>query len=70
MSPSSSQSQNKQTQITESPATFLPALKGINSVRKYLIKFVANDNIMATINSADNEVQSSAETKEASPYFS
>jgi hypothetical protein len=55
-----------QTGITEPPATFLPALVGINTVRKYLINVAVNDTMMAMINSTENEVQSSAESEKIS----
>jgi hypothetical protein len=41
---------------SESPATFLSALEGIDTVRKYLMKFDADDNTMAVLSSTENEV--------------
>lgn len=41
---------------SESPATFLPELEDIDSVRKYLMRFDVSDNIMAVLSSIENEV--------------
>jgi hypothetical protein len=41
---------------SEPPATFLSALEGIDTVRKYLMKFDVNDNTMAALSSLENEV--------------
>jgi hypothetical protein len=41
---------------SEPPATFLSALEGIDTVRKYLMKFDANDNTIAALSSIENEV--------------
>jgi hypothetical protein len=41
---------------SEPPATFLSALEGIDTVRKYLMKFDVNDNMMAALSSIENEV--------------
>jgi hypothetical protein len=38
-------------------AMFLSALDGVNSMRKYLIKFDDEDYIMAALCSSENEVQ-------------
>jgi hypothetical protein len=40
---------------SEPPATILSALKDTETVRKYLIKFDVNDNMMATLSSTENE---------------
>jgi hypothetical protein len=40
----------------EPPATFLCALEGIDTVRKYLMKFDVDDNTMASLSSIENEV--------------
>jgi hypothetical protein len=40
----------------EPPATFLSALEGINTVRKYLMKFDVDDNTTAALSSIENEV--------------
>jgi hypothetical protein len=41
----------------EPPKNFLSALEGINTVRKYLIKFDVDDNMMAALSSTGKEVQ-------------
>jgi hypothetical protein len=41
---------------SEPPATFLSALEGIHTVRKYRMKFDVNGNIMAALSSIENEV--------------
>jgi hypothetical protein len=41
---------------SEPPATFLSALEGIDTVRKYLMKFDADDNTMAALSNIENEV--------------
>jgi hypothetical protein len=40
----------------EPPATFLSALEGIDTVRKYLMKFDVDDNTMAALISIENAV--------------
>jgi hypothetical protein len=39
------------------PAAFLSALDGIDTVRKYLIKFDDKDNMMAALSSTQNKGQ-------------
>jgi hypothetical protein len=41
---------------SEPPATFLSAMEGIDTVRKYFMKFDVNDNTMAALSSIENEV--------------
>jgi hypothetical protein len=41
---------------SEPPATFLSALEGIDTVRKYFMKFDVSDNTMAALSSILNEV--------------
>jgi hypothetical protein len=38
------------------PVTFLSSLKGISTVRKYLMRFDVNDNMMAALSSIENRV--------------
>jgi hypothetical protein len=41
---------------SEPPATFLSALEGIDTVRKYLLKFDVDDNTMVALSRIENEV--------------
>jgi hypothetical protein len=41
---------------SEPPATFLSALEGIDTVRKYLMQFDVDDNTTAALSSIENEV--------------
>jgi hypothetical protein len=41
---------------SEPPATFLSALEGIDTVRKYRMKFDGDDNTVAALSSIENEV--------------
>jgi hypothetical protein len=43
---------------SKTPATFLSAMEGIDTVRKYLMKFGVDDNQMGAHNSIENEVYS------------
>jgi hypothetical protein len=38
------------------PATYLSALKGINTARKYLMGFDVNDDMMAALSSIENKL--------------
>jgi hypothetical protein len=41
---------------SEPPAIFLSALVGIDTVKKYLMKFDVGDNMVAALSSIENEV--------------
>jgi hypothetical protein len=41
---------------SEPPASFLSAVEGIDTVRKYLMKFDVDDNTMAALSSIENKV--------------